>query len=104
MAIANAGVSLDDETRFRQDFEIALNVEGIRLEDAVSYAVHNGAWHLLQEVAFDSSSVVRTRQQVYRAAFLFEECQAASLPAYRELGGTQGGHTLHHRTARPFPR
>jgi hypothetical protein len=41
-----AGADLEDETRFKSDVVVELDVAGQRFQESVSYGVRNGAWAL----------------------------------------------------------
>lgn len=71
-ALAAAGVSLDDGTRFKTRVPLQVEVQGVTVEEEVSYAVMNGAWHYFQEVSFDSGSLLRSQKEASHCAFLFE--------------------------------
>jgi hypothetical protein len=83
-ALAAAGAPLDDEARFKERVPLPVDVEGVRVEEEVSYAVMNGSWNFLQEVSFDSSSPRRSRKEVSHCVFLFEHAlrESGSLILY----------------------
>lgn len=71
-ALAAAGAPLEDEHRFRKQFTVELDVDGVSVEHEVSYAVMNGDWHYLQEVPFDPGKPRVSRKEASHCAFLFE--------------------------------
>lgn len=71
-ALAAAGAPLEDEHRFRKQFIVELDVDGVSVEHEVSYAVMNGDWHYLQEVPFDPGKPRVSRKEASHCAFLFE--------------------------------
>lgn len=71
-ALVAAGAPMEDEHRFRKQFTIDLNVDGVKVEHEVSYAVMNGTWHYLQEMPFDPGKPRVSRKEASHCAFLFE--------------------------------
>lgn len=71
-ALAAAGAPMEDEHRFRKQFIVELDVDGVSVEHEVSYAVMNGEWHYLQEVPFDPGKPRVSRKEASHCAFLFE--------------------------------
>jgi hypothetical protein len=71
-AIRLAGVDLDDPERFRRDWSVDIRLNGQDFSEPASYGVRNGAWHLLQEVSFDSQRPQRSRKEANHCAFLVE--------------------------------
>jgi hypothetical protein len=71
-ALASAGAPMDDKSRFRDQFMVKLDVEGVQVEHEVSYAVMNGKWHYLQEMPFDPGKPRVSRKEASHCAFLFE--------------------------------
>jgi hypothetical protein len=70
--LAAAGAPLEDQHRFRKQFTVELDVDGVSVEHEVSYAVMNGNWHYLQEVPFDPGKPRVSRKEASHCAFLFE--------------------------------
>lgn len=71
-ALAAAGAKLDDEERFKEQVPVRLALDGMSVQQEVSYAVMNGDWHFLQEMPFDPGSARRSRKEANSCAFLFE--------------------------------
>jgi hypothetical protein len=71
-ALAAAGAPMEDESRFRKQFMVNLNLDGVSVEHEVSYAVMNGDWHYLQEMPFDPGKPRVSRKEASHCAFLFE--------------------------------
>lgn len=71
-ALAAAGAPLDNEERFKEQIPVRLELEGVAVEQEVSYAVMNGDWHFLQEMPFDPGSTRRSKKEASHCAFLFE--------------------------------
>jgi hypothetical protein len=71
-ALAEAGVALHDESRFKEGVPVSLDVHGKSFQEEVSYAVVNGDTRYLQEMPFDPSSERRTRKEAAHCAFLVE--------------------------------
>ncbi len=71
-ALATAGAPLDDEARFKEQLPVRLRVEGVEVEEEVSYAVMNGGWHYLQEMPFDPGKPRRSRKEASHCVFLLE--------------------------------
>jgi hypothetical protein len=67
-----AGADLEDDSRFQTDISVKLDVHGQTFHESVSYGVRNGAWHYLQEVAFDPQRPRRSRKEANHCAFLME--------------------------------
>jgi hypothetical protein len=70
--LSDAGVPLDDEARFKEQFPVRLNVHGASMQAEVSYAVMNGGWHYLQEMPFDPERIRISRKEATHCAFLLE--------------------------------
>jgi hypothetical protein len=71
-ALAAAGAPMEDANRFRKQFTVDLDVDGVSVEHEVSYAVMNGTWHYLQEMPFDPGKPRVSRKEASHCAFLFE--------------------------------
>jgi hypothetical protein len=71
-ALAAAGAPMEDAHRFRKQFTVELDVDGVSIEHEVSYAVMNGEWHYLQEMPFDPGKPRVSRKEASHCAFLFE--------------------------------
>lgn len=71
-ALRIAGAALDDDDHFRENVDVKLEVKGEEFDDRFSYAVKNGQWHFLQEVAFDPQKLVKSRKEANNCAFLME--------------------------------
>lgn len=76
-ALAAAGAPMEDESRFRKQFTIDLDVDGVNVQHEVSYAVMNGSWHYLQEMPFDPGKPRVSRKEASHCAFLFEHANWA---------------------------
>ncbi len=74
-ALAAAGAPLEDDSRFRKQFIVDLDVDGVKVEHEVSYAVMNGDWHYLQEMPFDPGKPRVSRKEASHCAFLFEHAE-----------------------------
>jgi len=74
-ALAAAGAPMEDAHRFRKQFIVELDVEGVAVEHEVSYAVMNGDWHYLQEMPFDPGKPRVSRKEASHCAFLFEHAK-----------------------------
>ncbi|MGI8594837.1 MAG: hypothetical protein ACR2ML_10815 [Solirubrobacteraceae bacterium] len=74
-AMAAAGVALDDEARFMENWPVDLNVRGKPIKEEVSYVVVNGEARYLQEMPFDPGSERRTRKEAAHCAFLVEHAE-----------------------------
>lgn len=48
-----------------------LEVHGIGLEEEFSFAVRNGSWHYVKEVAFDGGSLRRARKELSEAVLIW---------------------------------
>lgn len=71
-ALAVAGAPMEDESRFRSQFTVPLDIDGVTVDHEVSYAVLNGEWHYLQEMPFDPGKPRVSRKEASHCAFLFE--------------------------------
>ncbi|MGC1165446.1 MAG: hypothetical protein WA862_04995 [Solirubrobacterales bacterium] len=74
-ALAAAGAPMEDDHRFKKQFLVELDVEGVSVEHEVSYAVMNGDWHYLQEMPFDPGKPRVSRKEASHCAFLFEHAE-----------------------------
>lgn len=85
-SLRQAGVPLEDRTRFKEHPEIEIEFRGVRQKDEVSYAVKNGGWHYLQEVPLDPNKPRLSRSAARNAAFLLEHAavQGQTLALYDE--------------------
>jgi hypothetical protein len=70
--LAAAGAPVEDKTRFRENASIALNNGGVEDTEEVSFAVMNGRWHYLQEVAFDPGNAAQSRREAHHAALIID--------------------------------
>lgn len=80
-ALAQAGAPMNDESRFKEQHVVSLDVKGAQFSDEISYAVKNGTWHYLQEVPFSPDKPRASRKEAAHCAFLFEH-----LPEIRQSG------------------
>lgn len=80
-ALAQAGAPMNDESRFKEQHIVSLDVQGAQFSDEISYAVRNGTWHYLQEVPFSPDKPRASRKEATHCAFLFEH-----LPEIRQSG------------------
>jgi hypothetical protein len=71
-ALRLAGADLEDDTRFRTDIAVTLDVGGQQFDETFSYGVRNGTWHYLQEVSFDPQKPRVSRKEANHCAFLME--------------------------------
>jgi hypothetical protein len=71
-ALSEAGAPMDDNSRFKSQFNVALEIDGVTVDHEVSYGVLNGAWHYLQEMPFDPGRPRVSRKEASHCAFLFE--------------------------------
>ena len=76
-ALASAGAPLDDETRFKEDVTVRLNVAGVTVEEEVNYAVMNGDWHYVQMMPFDPARPRISRKEASHCVFVFEHASWA---------------------------
>lgn len=80
-ALSRAGAPLADETRFREQEPVKLDIRGAIVPDEISYAVKNGTWHFLQEVPFSPDKPRVSRKEATHCAFLYEHS-----PEFQESG------------------
>lgn len=80
-ALSRAGAPLDDESRFKEQEPVSLDVHGAQVSDEISYAVKNGTWHYLQEVPFSPDKPRVSRKEATHCAFLYEHS-----PKFQESG------------------
>lgn len=71
-ALARAGAPMDDEARFVEQKLVRVSVQGVNVDDEISFAVKNGTWHYLQEVPFSPDKVRLSRKEATHCLFLFE--------------------------------
>ena len=71
-ALIAAGAPVDDDARFKEQFEIAVHIQGVSIREEISYAVMNGEWHYLQVMPFAPDRPRVTRKEASHCAFLFE--------------------------------
>jgi hypothetical protein len=76
-ALAAAGAPMEDAHRFKKQFTVELDLDGVRVDHEVSYAVMNGTWHYLQEMPFDPGKPRVSRKEASHCAFLFEHAHWA---------------------------
>jgi hypothetical protein len=71
-ALSVAGAPLDDVSRFKSQFTVPLDIQGVTNHYEVSYAVQNGDWHYLQEMPFDPGKPRTSHKEAAYCAVLFE--------------------------------
>lgn len=96
-ALAAAGAPMSDEARFKEDHAVRLSVLGVSVDEEISYAVMNGAWHYLQVMPFSPDKPRVSRKEASHCAFLFEhlpEIKDNGAILYDESDITQGQYRL----------
>ena len=90
-----AGAPIHDASRFKRNFPLTVTIGGVDDTEEVSYAVMNGTWHYVQEVAFDPEDGRRTRRDAHLAALVIESGKVGKESMFLYEGDRVTAETKH---------